>query len=956
MAPQDLIQQLLGLPDLETQKHFLEEHASSLDDGVASALKDQADHFLRADVQRSLQITELLFHQAKLTGNPFYRALGLRAEANIRCLGGLGEYQRAIDLYNEAAEIYRSHDCLVEQAKSQIGKLYALAFLGRYTEALQTGEWAGRVLEAHAEWLTLATLTMNLGLIHGRLGEDVESLALFDRARELYARLEERGESFLPWTDQNRAIALRALGQFEASIQASQRAMEMLTRLGQTAEAARARQNLAVTYFVLGRYNEALELLNQVREIFVADGRQRDAILVELFLSDCLLQLCRFTDVLDKCEQACQLFAKYGTSFEVGQATLNEAAAYAGLRRYDEALTSLAEARRRFEVENNAVWVACADLERAVVLYQRGQCEASLAAARACAAIFQASDLPVKEASAYLVAARAAAALGRGDEALGLVHEALAVGESADIPSLTYACHHLLGALAQARGELPTALTEYDRAIQQVERLRGQLMVEFRADFVVDKQVIYEDIVGVCLELGQPSRGLEYAERAKSRALVDLLAYRLDLGIRTRSEQERGLVEELMGLRAERDRLYRRLQTNDDFQMRGGGRQAQQEVLTLEKRITELWHTLLIRNADYARDASLWQVRAEPVQPYLSPETALLEYFAVRGRLIAFLVTAGSVQAHYLPGDLARLQSLLQLFWLNLKAVPASAAGQMPHLSANAKALLQRLHGQLIAPLSEALAAYPRLIVVPHGPLHYLPFHALYDGREFLLEQREISFLPGASLLHYCRQARPAASGSLVFGHSCDGRLPYTVQEARAVAGLLGEQVCLEDEASLARLRAAAEGYRVIHLATHGEFRPDNPLFSGLALADGWLTTLDIFNLHLRASLVTLSACQTGRSVVGGGDELLGLMRAFVYAGAASLVLSLWAVEDCSAARLMETFYRKLAAGWSKGAALRHAQRQFLDGQNVEQLGAAGPHMHPYFWASFCLVGDAGLL
>src|SRR6185503_18037582 len=97
---------------------------------------------------------------------------------------------------------------------------------------------------------------------------------------------------------------------------------------------------------------------------------------------------------------------------------------------------------------------------------------------------------------------------------------------------------------------------------------------------------------------------------------------------------------------------------------------------------------------------------------------------------------------------------------------------------------------------------------------------------------------------------------------------------------------------------------------------------------DGWLTTLSIFHLPLNASLVTLSACQTGRSVIGGGDELLGLMRAFLYAGAASLVLSLWAVEDRSTALLMETFYRKLAEGLSKRAALRYAQLQFIHAPN----------------------------
>jgi CHAT domain-containing protein len=139
-----------------------------------------------------------------------------------------------------------------------------------------------------------------------------------------------------------------------------------------------------------------------------------------------------------------------------------------------------------------------------------------------------------------------------------------------------------------------------------------------------------------------------------------------------------------------------------------------------------------------------------------------------------------------------------------------------------------------------------------------------------------------------------------------------------------------------------------LHLATHGEFRADNPLFSGLALAGGWLTTLDIFNLHLNADLVTLSACQTGRSLVGGGDELFGLMRAFLAAGAASLVATFWTVEDRATARLMAHFYERLSSGESKGAALRHAQLQFL------AEGADEVYRHPYFWAPFFLSGDAG--
>ena len=155
------------------------------------------------------------------------------------------------------------------------------------------------------------------------------------------------------------------------------------------------------------------------------------------------------------------------------------------------------------------------------------------------------------------------------------------------------------------------------------------------------------------------------------------------------------------------------------------------------------------------------------------------------------------------------------------------------------------------------------------------------------------------------------------FGYSHQGRLPLAVAEAQQVAHIFGacagqRGVC-GGRGDLLNLKQAADQCAVLHLATHGDFRADNPLFSGLVFADGMLTTLDAFGLRLRASLVTLSACQTGRNVLSGGDELLGLMRALLSAGASSLLLSLWRVADDSTLSWMQAFYTALKAGQTKG-------------------------------------------
>jgi CHAT domain-containing protein len=977
------LEALLALPDAPAQQRYVDAHiatpSDALGDALAAALKEEATQILRSDVQRSRQLGDLILYLADRSGRPCQRALGLLAHANALSLGGLGEYAAALELYNAAAAIYTEQEQPVEAANAQIAKILALANLGRYAEALAAGEWAAGVLEAHGEWLRLAKLTTNLGFIQYRLGEDGQALAQFDRARDVYRSLGDTGEARKATgrVENNRSSVLRNLGQFEASIQASQVALALLAESHQPAEAARARQNLAITYFMLGRYNEALTLLDDARAFFEADGRRRDAVLVELFVSDCLLDLGRYADVLEKTQRVRSRFAEQGSSFEVGQAALNEATAYAGLRRYEEALAALSEARAIFAAEGNATWIASTDLETAIVLYRLGRYAESLATAATAAATFAGHDLPVDGAQAGLAAGRAAAALHDYGAARGWIDAALAAGQSRDLPSLLYLGYHLLGSLAEAQGDAPTALAQYAAAIDQVERLRHRLMVEFRIDFLEDKQSLYEDVVSLCLALEQPQRALAYAERAKSRVLRELLDSRLELGLAARNPAEQTLVDELRRLKAERDLRYRRWEGDKDLVVRGwsppGGvqHQMQQEVLALEKQMTELWHKLLMRNADYAADALLWQPDVEPAPPPPA-DTLLLEYFVARGQLLLFALTAESLAVYRLDAPPARVQQTIRLLQLNLGHVVGSAPERVAALTANATGLLQQLYTDLLAPLAQAAdagapARYAKWIVVPHGSLHYLPFHALHDGAGYLAERHEISYLPGASLLRHVVAPRPAAhpkepalstakgsrpwARALVLGHSYGGALPHTLAEAQTVAGLLGGDLYLEEAATLALPAGAGSQAPVLHFATHGDFRPDNPLFSGLALADGWLTTLDIFNLRLAASLVTLSACQTGRNVIGGGDELLGLARAFLAAGASSLLLSLWPVEDRFTAAFMESFYTQLAAGQTKGAALRHAQLCTL-----APAPEAAAYAHPYYWAPFVLIGHTGRL
>jgi CHAT domain-containing protein len=209
-----------------------------------------------------------------------------------------------------------------------------------------------------------------------------------------------------------------------------------------------------------------------------------------------------------------------------------------------------------------------------------------------------------------------------------------------------------------------------------------------------------------------------------------------------------------------------------------------------------------------------------------------------------------------------------------------------------------------------------------------------------------VSYAPSAALYSLCRARGLNIEGdSLVLAHSREGRLPFVLKEAEAVAEVLGTKPYLEAGATR-KLIMTAGAKGVVHIAAHGQFRPDAPLFSSIELADGPLTTADVFDLDLGAPLVTLSACETGRAIVGGGDELVGLARAFLYAGASGLLVSQWRVDDDTTAALMTSFYKALVGGSNPAEALRQAQVAAIDRTMPQNR-----RPHPLLWAGFQFIG-----
>jgi CHAT domain-containing protein/tetratricopeptide (TPR) repeat protein len=957
-SPTPFIQEWLQIEDPDERREFLRTHHSGITDETVQAMKSAVSHRLRQDPRDALNLAECILYAATLSERPMHRAWGWMAKGNV--LRFVANYQQAIAAYDEAHDICLSQDQGSEAARSQIGKIFALSSLGRFHEALDTANKARSILEENNEWLAAARVNNVAAIVYGKQGLHNEELELFNRA---HARFEQAGPESrldLAITELNRSVALRNLDRFDEAIEAASNARRLATELGLTMIAARADQSQGVTHFFLGQYNKALSLFDQAKQVFQAANLERDVTVANLFATNCHLALNRYAEALDLASKAEKELARLDMPYEMAWAAYNRAQAHIGLNHVEMAADALALARLGFAQIENQVWVATVDIQWAVANLRIEAFEAALNNARRASEVFAKCALVVEKAQADLVAAEALIALAQDDKAHRICLAALQIARDRDVPWLANQARHLLGHLAEMEGDEETALEYYEDCAAGVERLRRQVAVELRGSFLADKGEIYEDAVSLWLARTEVNHAFDYVERAKSRALVELLAHNLDIRVKVRRESDRDMVAHVERLRQECQWYYNRL---DPFGEREGAESGptqveqdrlREELNSREKQLADMLLQLQVRNAKYTQDADLWQVQVESPQPYLDRDTLLVEYFIARGEVLAFSITQGEIQVHRRLTTVSQLTRLLSLLHLNLHRLSPALIARGDSLDsewANLQGLLGRLYTMLVLPLAARMASFERLIVVPHGPLHYLPFHALHNGRDYLVERCEISYLPNSSLLRLQRASKTNGQDSLsalVVGCSLDGVLPNTLLEAQQVNRRLRGTSLLEGEATRTNLEAHVGTARVIHMATHGEFRPDAPLFSTLYLADGPLTATDVFNLEINASLVTLSACQSGASAVGGGDELVGFSRAFLYAGAASLLMSLWRVEDQATAHFMDRFYRALLESQRKPAALRQAQLALLRGEEGHH------YRHPFYWAPFFLVGDCG--
>ncbi|MEM9597626.1 MAG: CHAT domain-containing protein, partial [Acidobacteriota bacterium] len=933
-------------------------------------------------------------------------ASGLYLEAAHRlAMDGEGERRKALDLFRRTLPLWRRAGDDAERARTwnQIGMILHRddldGALEAYGEALPLFR---RVKEQAGEASTL----INLGRAQRKAGRLEEAVVTLGQAVALVRELEDLGRlstllNSLSLVERDLGNLERACGLASESLAAARTA----ENVARQALALNTRGECRLERGDGGGAEEDLKAaLDLASSLGDGPGARRLAAAALGNLGPVLRRRGDIEGALAVYHRALTLTRRSGDGLAISHVLRNLGSAQAELGRLDESLAAYREARDlllaadegvaaadaarqigwieislgRPEVARKTFAAAAADLRgsgpaslRAGLATARGQ--ALLRLGDPGASIDALGDAlgqwrsisdqnQVAQTLAYLGEAHRAS--GDLDQALDFLTSALGSARQVGDGPMVGFCLHQLARVHRDRGELEAARDLLEQSKAAVEDRRRRVPgPELRATFLARQREVYEDLVDVLLRLsrrGAPEleeQAFEVSARARARGLQDWL--------NERSQQTRRGLDP--GLEAREDELWRRTVALELVRAETSEvealRELDRKLSDLERERQGLTVEIRLRHPRYAELRDPRPLALEQLVALLPEGTVFVEYLlAADGGSAAFVVDGAGLRAVPIAAKAGEVEALVSQALTGLRRPGRARWG------AYRRAAFE-LHTLLVAPVLELVPEAEHLLVAPDRSLHLLPFEALLTGDPasttgapgdlpYLLRRVAVSYVASADVLGSLaagpRWRRDAAEGpsfvALADPTGSEPPLPEARREAASASAVFppgGALVLTGDGASERALKGDSRlaSASILHLATHGELGRPQPR---LRLAagdgeDGVLYLHEVFGLDLRAGLVVLSGCETGLGEEVAGEGILGLSRALFYAGASSVVVSLWRVRDASTAELMAGLYRAMSKGEGAHRALRRSKLALIDGDTWA---------HPFHWAPFVLQGD----
>lgn len=831
---------------------------------------------------------------------------------------------------------------------------------GHFDDALAAYETALQVFEAQQNAAATIEVLEQIGAVYAARGQSIEALDAYRRARDIARTLEDRPREMVALANMFSIFHLQRHYReaMEITLQMQQVGREITEETG---DGLFESIGLLFTMVVLvgqWRCSEAPAAGQQALDLARDDERFNVAGTVFFSNGECAFIQQRYDEALEFYRQAVEFSRALGDHDIEIFALDGMAKIHRTQQRYDEALDVLQEARQRARAVADRGQEADVLGSIGAVYRDQERYDEALNVYRQALQITRDRRDRFDEAFQLLHIGEIYRHQQRYNEAIETHQQALQIAREMGFRELEGFALTYLGEAYAAQQRLDEALDIRLQAVDVYDTVRTTAGSDAARMGIIEQNFFaYDSPVWLAHQLDQDDLAFAISERGRARAFLDGLATGM---IELSDDAANALFQR------ERETALTWLLAQDALnQARAQRPPDSARLAALEAQVAqaEAAHAAALRAIDQrgGQLAALVPGRTQApltraeVQALLPPRTTLVSYWLGGEQTLAFVLTADQFHTIALPVGVAEVtQHVRQLRSVLISAPPTQKITQ--------PAAAVWLYQQLIAPLRPHLRT-TRLLIVPHASLHYLPFAALGDdsGR-MLLDEFTLTLLPSASTLRFLERPSPApdaAPRALVLANA-DYTLPSAAAEAQAIADLFDSQLLVGDQATEQALHEHVGQADILHFATHGEYIPDAPLASYLTLAPASpdtttaatrgsdnrsgarLDVADVYGLDLQQTdLVVLSACQSNLSTWAPGDDMVGLTRAFFYAGTPSVVASLWLVPDDATRQLMERFYTHLRAGAGKAEALQKAQ---------QEIRAIYPS--PYYWAGFVLLGE----
>ncbi|MEQ1595871.1 MAG: CHAT domain-containing tetratricopeptide repeat protein [Casimicrobium sp.] len=877
-----------------------------------------------------------------------------------------GKMTEAITHLDDATRMFRGLGERGHAAHAQVPKIMALAMLGKHEQAAANGLTTKQELLDLGQLHASAKVSNNLGNLFCQCNRYSEALPHFLDAAGLFEEVGDFDNAIACCVGLAEVYA--SMGDFDHALRVYENAHARAKIHHRPLSESVVTECVSLVQLARGQYAEALSGLEVARRGYEALGMPQNVAVAEKQLADVYLDLRLLPEALVLFETAIARFHGSEMPVEQAWALTQRGRTLTALGQPLAALTdSLLPAWDLFTKHGVTAGQATVLLARAELALTEdspeGSANSAESLASAAADAFGTIGLAAGKAQADVIRAIASLQRANVDAAATLFATTLDTARALQLLAIDVRCQVGLGLVAKARGDIRAAEVAFESAIAASEEQRSALPGDdLRSAFLVDQLRPYEELLRIALNSSNSDASVDAEacvllrlERFRARALGERIGgldsddtavstKRLDDVAGSGQAKASGLES---GLRVQLRWLYRRKQKlideGDDLQaVIDDSRRVERELLEAARR-RRLTTAPTTQNSVERLADDVTGFDPAALQSALGAGEALVEYGVIDGELFACVVTSERISLHRRLAEWPDVLQAIRAARFQIETCRNGAGAMdnhLPLLTKRVQKAMQRVHDLIWLPLSERLAVCSRVLVVPHEQLGSLQFAALYDGEVYLAQRMNLALVASARVALFGLTHPPvAAHRALVLGES--SRLVHAEAEAQFVASLFDEARVLTgssaDSASLRDLGADAE---VLHLACHAEFRSDNPMFSALHLADGPFTVHDAETLRLPQGVVVLSACETGVSEYSRGDEMIGLVRAFLVAGASRVVASLWPVDDVVALEFMATFYPSLRAGNSPAVALRTAQ-----------IAVMKTHPHPFHWAAFTLYG-----